>query len=366
MKSSDIIRVENSLRTDDIFTIRWNITYLCNYSCKFCIQGDKNMHILKSKGESREIREKICDNLIKFIETEINGKYKEIEIYPVGGEITILPDFLEIMTKLAECKFKGPLKIHITTNLSADKELLSSLVKIFNFKYPYQRILEVSASYYKEYTTEDEFINKVKLLYGKDNLRNKTIGKLFNNKNIVNKIRKILGKKLFRKGRKVINKIQPIYVNIGYPLCTDEDCSDYIKFVKKYGHVARKINFTIIREYEKSISTRLKKKIDKKYYKSDIIKVTDKNGKQYFLSNTDEIAILLDEDKRFNPKNYMCNVGINSINIDNLGIVSRCLLCKNDTIIGDMKEGNIDLPTTRFLCTSTKCACNFYNLIEKV
>lgn len=366
MKSEDIIKIENSLRPKDIFSVRWNITYLCNYSCKFCIQGDRNKHALKSIGESEEIRKKVCDNLIKFIEAEINGKYKEVEIYLVGGEVTILPDFLEIMTKLAECKFKGSLKIHITTNLSANKELLNSLVKLFNYKYPYQRILEVSASYYKDYTTEDEFIDKVKLLYGKNNLKNKTIGRLFGNKNIVNKIRKILGKKLFRKGRKAINKIQPIYVNIGYPLCTDEDYDDYMKFVKKYGHVARRINFTIIREYEKSISTKLKKKIDKKYYKSNIITVTDKNGKKYFLSNTDEIAILLDEDKRFNPKNYMCNMGINSINISNLGIVSRCTSCRNDTIIGDMKEGKIDLPTTRFICTATKCTCNFYNLIEKV
>ncbi len=366
MTSNDIIKVENLSNTKDTFTIRWNVTYLCNYSCAFCIQGNKNTHIIKSKGESEENRRFICNHLITFIETNLNKKYKEIQMYLIGGELTILPDFLEMLSKIVNCNFEGLIQIHITTNLSADESLLNSLVTLFNQKYANERVLEVSASYYKDYTTEEEFINKVKLLYGKNNLKNRTIGRLFNNRSLVFKFRKLLGKKLFNKGKKIANKIQPIHVNIGYPLCIDEDYKDYIAFVKKYSYITRKINFIIIREYEKSISPKLKKKINKKYYKSNFIKVTIKDGSEYLLSSINQIRLLLDEENYFNPKNYLCDIGTNSISIDNLGIVSRCVSCKNDTILGDIKKETIVLPKTKFICKCNKCTCNYYTLIEKV
>lgn len=365
MKSEDIVRVENSLRNEDAFTVRWNVTYLCNYNCKFCIQGNKDAHIIKSKEESKETREKICNNLINFIYTEINKKYKEIDIYLIGGEITILPDFLDIMTKLVECKFEGMMKIQITTNLSTDKKILNSLIELFNRKYKYQRILNVSASFYKEFTSEEEFISKVKLLVGKKNLKDKVIKKLFNSNKLYNKIRKILGKKLTNQGVRFIEKMKSINVAICYPLCTDEDYKDYIQFVKKYKNVAKKINYIIIRDYEKSISKELKRQIDKEYNRGGKIIITDKNDKKYYLTNINEIEKLLDGEKYFNPNGYLCNVGINTININNLGIVSRCSTCRNDTIIGNIKEGKIQLPKNKFVCTVNKCVCNYYSLIEK-
>ncbi len=82
------------------------MTYICNYNCNFCIQGEKENHIRKSNGESVETRAKICDNLIKFIETKLDGKYKAINIYLIGGEVTILKDFYNIIKKLPNVNFK--------------------------------------------------------------------------------------------------------------------------------------------------------------------------------------------------------------------------------------------------------------------
>lgn len=365
MKSEDIIKIENLSVLDDVFIIRWNMTYLCNYNCDFCIQGNKEKHIENSKEESQETREKIVNNLVKFIETKLNKKYKKIQIFLIGGEITILKDFLDVVTKLVECKFEGTIEIHITTNLSTKEEILNSLVELFNRKNPYPRILEISASFYKNFANEEEFAKKVKLLYGKNKIKNKTIGKLFNNRALVNKLKKILGKKLYNKGKKIANKIEPIHVNINYPLCSDEDYKDYLEFVKKYNNIARKIGFIIIREYKTSISEKLKKKIDKKYYKSDMIRVTTKDNKQYSLSNTNKIGLLLDGEPHFKPKGYLCDAGMNNISIDNLGIVSRCSTCKNSTIIGDMKIDTIDLPDKEMICGANRCSCNYYRKIQK-
>ena len=170
MKSKDIVKVENLSVKDDVFMIRWCMTYLCNYYCDFCIQGNKSKHIENSKGESKEIREKICNNIIKFIEEKLNGKYKTIKIFLLGGEVTVLEDFVEIVKKLIQCKFKGTVKIHITTNLSIKENALNSLIEIFNKQYDYPRLLEISADFYKDFANEEEFIRKVKILsaYGKN------------------------------------------------------------------------------------------------------------------------------------------------------------------------------------------------------
>ena len=365
MKSEDIVEIENLSVIDDVFIIRWNMTYICNYNCDFCIQGNKEKHIENSKEESQETREKIVKNLVKFIETKLSKKYKKIQIFLMGGEITILKDFLDVVTKLVECKFEGAIEIHITTNLSANEEVVESLAGLFNKKNFYPRILEISASFYKNFANEEEFAKKVKLLYGKNNLKNKTVGKLFNNRALVNKLKKILGKKLYNKGKKIANKIEPVHVNINYPLCSDEDYKDYLEFVKKYNNIARKIGFIIIREYKTSISEKLKKKIDKKYYQSDMIRVTTKDNKQYSLSNTNKIGILLDGELYFNPKGYLCDAGMNNISIDNLGIVSRCSSCKKTTVIGDMKLDTIELPSEKLICQSYKCICNYYRKIQK-
>ena len=71
----EIIKIENISRSNNYYVIRWNMTKICNYYCDFCIQGNKEKHIIDSKGEKKK-RKIICEKIVKFIEKELNGKHK--------------------------------------------------------------------------------------------------------------------------------------------------------------------------------------------------------------------------------------------------------------------------------------------------
>ena len=347
MKSEDIIKIEN-LNKKDSFTIRWQLTYLCNYYCDFCIQGNKNMHLEKSKGESLKIRKKICDNLIEFIETKLNKKYDKLNIYLIGGEVTILKDFLDILKKIVNCNFDGKIYIKITSNLSAKQQIYQDIYDVFKDKK--NRYLHISASYYKDYTSEEEFIAKVKIL-------NKTENK----KHFINQMKR------FIKRHQEIDKEKRLEIaSIGYPICNDNDYEEYIKFKKKYKNISQDIHLIVIKDYKTMISDKLKEKIVKEEKQEKNIKVTFNNNEVFYCENNNKIALKLDKEESFKSCGYLCDVGMNNISISNLGIVSRCPSCKEKTIIGNMVEGNVDLPKDKIICPSLHCNCSYYEIIEKI
>ena len=349
MKSCDVVRIDNIAKRSGII-IRWHITSLCNYQCDFCIQGDRKRHIEKSKGESPELRKNICNKLIDYIENEINGKYKLINLYLIGGEITILPDFLDIVNKIVNCKFKGKITIRITTNLSTKTEILEQLSNIFKSK-P-KRKLSVLASYYKEFSNEDEFIEKIKLINKKNKFKNVPFSNKLQNK--IDFIRRVR----FEYGN--LN----IRASIGYPLCNDKDYDDYLEFKKRNRIYADSISFIIIKGYKTSISEEIKGKILKNS-NGKCIRVKFNNGKVYYFENTNKIALKLDNEDSFNPKGYLCDTGIRSISIDNLGNISRCTSCKKASYIGNILTDGVKLMTDKFICPSNSCGCTYFKSIRK-
>lgn len=360
MKSEDIVKVEN-LNRGNGFVIRWSLTYLCNYSCDFCIQGSKQEHIEKSKDESKETRKKICDNLIKFIETKLNKNYDYIDLYLIGGEITILEDFLEIIEKIINCKFDGLIIIKITTNLSTKKEVLENLMEIVENNKKSYREIHINASYYKEFANEEEFIDKIKLLIKNDKVSNAiSLNTVF---------RRI--KKLFKKYRraKVVtkfkNKIRKMYVSIGYPLCEDSDYDQYLKFKNKLKKVTKNIHFIIIKGYKTSISEKLKKRIVKEEKQDKNIKVTFNNNEVFYCQNNNKISLKLENEQSFNSKGYICDVGLNNITISNKGDIARCVSCKEATKIGNILNWDFELPTDKIICPINKCNCSYFKVIEK-
>lgn len=360
MKSEDIIKIENFEKRDG-FTIRWNLTYLCNYRCDFCIQGNLKSHIDKSKDESIEIRKKICNNLITLIEGKLGNEFDTIEIYLIGGEITILPDFLEIIEKIVNCKFRGKIIIRVTTNLSTKMEVLKKLMEIFNQKREAVREIRIKASYYKEFADEAKFMEKIKILNAKNKFSKfSKIKKIY--KNFKRKFKRFKKIKIVNK---IENKMQNVHVGVGYPLCNDNDYYEYLKFKKRNKKYIREIYFIVIKGYKTSISDKLKKKILKDNKQDKNIKVTFKNGETYYCSNNNKISLKLDGEERFNSRGYLCDIGINSISISNVGIVSRCTSCKSETIIGNMINGNVNIPKEKFLCPSNSCNCSYYGIIEK-
>ena len=360
MKSEDIIKVENLNRSKG-FIIRWSLTYLCNYNCDFCIQGDKKTHIEKSKNENIETRKKICDNLINFIETKLNRKYDYIDIYLIGGEVTILSDFLEIVNKIVNCNFEGRIVIKVTTNLSTNDEVLEKLVEMFDKKMTYLREIHINASFYKDFANEEDFIKKIKILIN----NNKVVNAISLN-TIVRKVKKTF--KFFRRNKtinKIKNKIRKIYVSIGYPICSDKDYEEYVIFKNKYKNITKNIHFIIIKGYKTSISEKLKNRIIKEEKQEKNIKVTFKNNEVFYCQNSNKISLKLENEQSFNSKGYICDVGMHNITINNTGDISRCVSCKEATLIGNMLDGKFELPTTKIVCPSNKCNCSYYGVIEK-
>ena len=354
MKNNDIAKVENLKHPIDTFIIRWNVTKLCNYNCDFCIQGNKEKHIIDSKGESLELRTKICDRIIKFIEEELNNKYKNVNIYLLGGEVTILKDFLDILKKLCNCKFKGTLKIHITTNFSMSENAILKMKKVFNSieNKKYKRILSISCDYYKPFTTEKEFIKKIKLL---------------SNKNVFDVLINLFKKSNIKLGIFIFNKLKKqssIIVSIGYPIVDDNDCKDFFKFKRKYFMICDSISSIIIRDYKTNISEKNKQKLIKQ--NKNVIKVTLKNNEVHYFHNTSKISLAIDDMDHFNPKGFLCDAGMYNISISNLGVVSRCQTCPLKTKICDILDDNIKLLDKKFKCPTTTCNCTLYRVIENI
>lgn len=358
MKNEEIKIVENLRYSEDTFIIRWNITKLCNYSCDFCIQGNKEKHIKNSIGESNEIRKEIAKKIVAFIENNLNHQYKYLHIYLIGGEIMILKDFNEIFNILLNAKFLGDIEFHITTNLSTDIKILKELKDNFqNVKANYSRKLSISASYYKEFANEKEFIEKVKMLHTSSSITYYLASKKqhFKTKRLYDKVVfKILD---------MISKNKPIIVvSIRYPLVEDNDYNSYKMFKRKYFKYANSISYIIIRNYKKSISKKLKEQLSHDNNKK--IKVTLKDGKNYYFSSTSKIDLLLENNNHFNPCKFSCDSGVNSLSIGNLGVVSRCPSCAKETVVGNILEDDIKLLKDNMICPSQSCSCDYYHKIK--
>lgn len=353
MNNEDILKIENLKYSSDAYVIRWNMTRLCNYYCDFCIQGDKSKHIKDSNGESKKIRYEIALKLVKFIEEKLNNKYNSLHIYLIGGEITMLSDFLDIFNILLNVKFSGDIEFHITTNLSCKEELLKNLKSTFlNVKSKYNRKLSISASYYREFTTEKDFIKKIKILYNNSSIRYY----------LTSKKNKFKNSKLIYKYLNYLAKKPIIVISISYPLIIDSDYELYKIFKSKYSKYANTINYIIIRNYKKSISNDLKDRLSHSNRKR--IKLTTKTGKIHYLSSTSKIGLLINKTKHFNPKGFLCDSGINSISIDSKGIVSRCPSCSNLTIVGNILKDDMDILKNKISCPSLSCSCDYYHIIE--
>lgn len=360
MKNENIMKVENLKSTDNTFIIRWNITKICNYYCDFCVQGDKSKHLNDSKGESIDIRRQICDKIMYFIENKLNNKYSQVRIFLIGGEITILKDFLEILEKLLNSNFNGDITIYITTNLSVDISVLEKLKKLISSKKnsKYSRKVSVTASYYKEFTTEKEFMKKIKLLHCENSIKLYLLSK----KNKFKNNKDLISKNIYKILLNMQNNMSNITVNIGYPLITDEDYKEYLRFKRRNFLKANSINYIIIRNYHKSISEQLKLKLNNKNKKR--IKVTEKNGTVHYFTDTYSIGFKIDKNY-FNPYGMICDSGVYNLTISNKGILSRCPSCREKTMIGNILDDNIEFINEKIICPSARCVCNYYKTIER-
>lgn len=126
----------------DTLLIDFAITFKCNYRCPYCDQG-----IDKTDYQSAD--NEVCDSIIDFVK-----KYdKTIILQLVGGEPTIHPRFIDIVTTIA----KSGNYFQTCTNFSKPIEYWEKLVEILQDK-----LCRLQVSYHPtQIKDKQEFIQKL-------------------------------------------------------------------------------------------------------------------------------------------------------------------------------------------------------------
>ncbi len=343
MKSSDIQTIEKIKSKNDTFDIRWRVSTLCNYECDFCIQGNREEHLRKAEGESSELRNKICDAIVQLIE-RIGSDYRVIYFNLLGGEVTVFKDFPAILGRLASSRFEGEIRFSITTNFSADLSYFQSLLDRFregakNKK----RKLSISASFYPQYVTLEQFSEKLRDVAAYAGIKK-------------NALRDVFSRFGLRKGN-------DISLESGIPIVNDEDYENYVRIKEAFRDTEIRIFPIIIRKYHTSISKdNIKEIID---VERKQLRVTDVNGNTSFFPNIRALGAALEGTDTFCPTGYLCGAGIHNISIDAFGNVSRCPSGGNTMSMGNILDGTFRLLNASRICTSDHCSCGVYGKIEK-
>ncbi len=337
MKSTDILRIERTDKDEHTYVIRWHMTHLCNYYCDFCIQGNRERHMRRAQGESAQMRKRICSNLIAFIEKELNGKADILFLYLIGGEVTILEDFVSIVRRLLRVKFQGKIQMHFTTNFSMSKKMCRKLATIA--MEGRDRKITVRCNYYKEFTDEEHFMEKIKALSDKSGYQ------------------KFLMKYMHR------NKIS---FTIGYPLFEDQDYTKYLRFCENNPQYASRVIPFTIRDYKTSVSQSVIEKLraDDEKNKIKSVRVVWKNGAVKYFSETADPCLFADEGPYFRPKGFLCDIGRRFLTIDPFGNMSRCVEAAEETKFGNLCDEVPRYMTEMLRCPAERCGCRFYSLLE--
>ncbi|MBR3311807.1 MAG: radical SAM protein [Solobacterium sp.] len=341
MKNTDIQKIENPGFKENVFDIRWRVTTFCNYQCDFCIQGTREEHLRQAQGESRQIRSRICDEIIKLVES-LKG-YHTVNINLIGGELTILPDFPQILDKLASCRFPGKIRFYITTNFSQDAGYFCRLCGIIQKKPVWKRRrLFIAASFYSAYTDIQTFSGKLMEVYSYANPFRHRHGKL---------------SELCRRLRNTVD------LSAGIPILNDEDYAVFTEMRETFKNTGVSINPILIRNYETNVLPETTKKLldsaDKR------IKVTTGNGQEFMYQNIQALGAALEGTDSFCPRGYLCDAGIHSIWIDAFGHVNRCPAIGSRMHLGNILNEGFHLLDSPEICTSDHCSCSQYGKIEK-
>lgn len=336
---AEVCEIQNLARRDG-YSIRWQLTSLCNYACDFCIQGSREAHLAAAKGESAETRRRICDALVRFMETELED-FSRVFLYLGGGEVSILSDFPELLGRLLSCRFRGAIEVRITTNLSMPAELYAGLCCLFRETYPGPRSLSISASFYKTYTTMEAFSGKAR-----DIARRAGIG---------GKLQTRLLSRL--PGRAPL----PVRFTIGYPILSDGDHRDYLRWKKRLRN-----RFTVspilIREYDVSLSEEVEARLRAPAEQG--IRVRFAGGDTRTYSGMQQLGY--DLGHSFRPEGYLCDAGVTGISVEPGGRVLRCPVLggPEGMVLGDLlKDPVFSRLREAMPCAADHCSCNHFGSI---
>lgn len=344
MKSSDIKTIEGIRYKRDVLDIRWRVTTLCNYQCDFCIQGNREEHLKQAEGESSELRLRICDAIVRLVESTGN-QYRLVKVGLIGGEVTILKEFPDILERLAGCRYPGEMRISITTNFSADMAYLQNMLSRFRAGAAgKKRVFSISASFYSEYVAAEQFSKKLRELSA-----------------CAGKERNTFRRILYKLG---LEKDSCLLLAAGIPIVNDRDYEEYVRFKDAFHDTDIRIFPIIIRNYDTSLSEKNLKGIIEREKKK--LAVTDIHGSKSYYPTIQALGAVLEQTDSFCPTGYLCEAGMRNIWIDAFGNVKRCPALGSTMSMGSILDGTFRMLEKPRICTSDHCSCGVYGKIEKV
>ncbi len=321
------------------------MTNLCNYSCDFCIQGTKEMHVEAARGESRELRSRICEAIIGLVEN-LKG-FRKLDVYLIGGEVTFLNDFPALLEKLASCRFPGDMSFRITTNLSMPAETYCQLCEIIkrHDRIGRRRSFHIGASFYRSYTSWESFAAKLIEIADRE----------------VSWPRSPITRMARKLGERVL--CSPIKLGVGIPLLADEDF-DLLESARA-SMWEHRISVTpiIMRKYATTISERNLGTVIAQGRNG--IRVTYSDGSIRDFENIQALGASLGGTETFCPRGYLCDAGTSSISIGPKGNVERCPVIGGTMHLGSLLDGTYAGLAELAPCTADHCSCNYYNVIIK-
>ena len=350
MKNQDVQKIDNLQRIErDSLGIRWNITRFCNYSCDFCIQGSKEEKRKAAQTESSDTRKKIANKLTVWIEQNISAS-QIVDLSIIGGEATALPDFLETMSTLVNCQFKGMIYFHLTTNFFRSSKYLTDLCNLFNGHK--NRILWLNASFYRNYTTPEIFDQKVRALQ----------------RFIIHEKPFHLWQRLFSRvfGLSFVPQLTGIlHLSVGWPILDDDSYFEYMKY-KEAATQGVNVYPIIMRYYPVTLSEEVQEALKSKS-KDGRIRVQTTAGDLIVFQSIQHLGLQLEDAETFQPMGYLCDAGQSCFSVLPDGSVIRCPSFPTPT---DFHMGNILDETFQPLkapavCHANHCSCQYFKHIER-
>ncbi len=334
MKNAGIEAIENLGHDKGAFDIRWRVTALCNYQCRFCIQGTPEEHLKQSEGESRRIREKICERLISLIEGLT--RYDSVKVSLIGGEVSILSDFPEILERLSNCAFPGIIHFELTTNFSQDSDYFCQLCDaVLKHAQGKERRLSILTSFYPDYTAEEVFAGKLRRVY------DYAAGK----------------------GTATCRGANPVSFSVGIPILDEADYDGLIRMQNELKDTGIRPAPIFIRNYPVQISAATMQKMQESREKR--LRVVDTDGREFLFRDIQALGAALEGRDSFCPAGYYCDAGARNIWVDAFGNVKRCPAIGSTMFLGSILDGSFRLLDGPQVCTSDHCSCSQFGWIGK-
>ncbi len=352
MRNEDVVSIQNLQNDPGCFEIRWQLTLLCNYECDFCIQGNRQEHLRDARGESPETRQVILRSILSLI-SELS-EYHKLTIRLVGGEVTILPDFPDILEELSACPFEGDILFHITTNLSRSSDYICRLYDIVN-KYDRPgaaRNLFVRASFYKAYTSYEEFSGKIRKISAHMAPGRKN--------DPVSRAKRWLLRKAGRPLPKQLGSL-----SAGLPILNDRDYAQYREMEAEFEGSPVQMQPILIRKYKTDVSPEIMEKLLAEEQSFHYTLVRYRDGSEQTFRDIQSFGASLEDTKIFRPNGYLCDAGVRNISIRADGIAERCPAIRENLVIGSLSDGKYALLTEPQICTSGHCSCKAFGIVRK-